>query len=226
MQQVVTIKGGKDGLRLHIADDAEWQQVMRALQEQFVQGQQFFSGARLHLDVGERTLTDAQLAEVLGLMSSHGIVPQHLIAADRDSRDRARAAGLTVRVAPETRPAAGTPTVAPAPEATLLVRTVRSGQVIRHAGHVTLIGDVNAGAEIIAGGSVVVWGRLRGLVHAGAMGDRTAVIAALELRPTQLRIANLIARTPEDATAGQTVPEVASVEDDHILVETWAVYRK
>jgi septum site-determining protein MinC len=106
----------------------------------------------------------------------------------------------------------------------LVARTVRSGQVVRHQGHVTLIGDVNPGSEIIAGGNVVVWGRLRGLVHAGALGNRSALICALELRPTQLRIADLIARTPE-GVAGQ-IPEVARVEDEHIIVEAWEVYRK
>jgi septum site-determining protein MinC len=65
-------------------------------------------------------------------------------------------------------------------------------------GRLPSLGDVNPGAEIIAGGSVVVWGRLRGLVHAGAMGDDTAVICALDLNPTQLRIADQIAIPPAD----------------------------
>jgi septum site-determining protein MinC len=101
---------------------------------------------------------------------------------------------------------------------------VRSGQVIRHHGHVTVLGDVNAGGEIIAGGNVLVWGRLRGTVHAGALGDRKAVICALELAPTQLRIADLIARAPEGG-AGR-FPEVAFVENDQIGVEPWETYRK
>ncbi|HEX7008861.1 MAG TPA: septum site-determining protein MinC, partial [Phycisphaeraceae bacterium] len=76
-------------------------------------------------------------------------------------------------------------------EAALVQRTLRSGQVVRHQGHLTVLGDVNPGAEVIAGGSVVVWGRVRGTVHAGALGDRSAQICALELAPTQLRIADL-----------------------------------
>src|SRR5205823_5759540 len=109
-------------------------------------------------------------------------------------------------------------------EAIFVSRTIRSGQVIRHHGHVTILGDVNAGSEIIAGGTVVVWGRLRGTVHAGAMGDRQAIICALELTPTQLRIADLIARTPEDS-AGR-FPEVARIEGDRISVEVWEAYRR
>ena len=51
--------------------------------------------------------------------------------------------------------------------AVLLKNTLRSGRVIRHVGHVIVIGDVNPGAQIIAGGDVIIWGRLRGTVHAG-----------------------------------------------------------
>jgi septum site-determining protein MinC len=96
--------------------------------------------------------------------------------------------------------------------------------VIRHHGHVTVLGDVNAGAEIIAGGNVIVWGRLRGTVHAGALGDRAAIIGALELAPTQLRIADLIARSPEGGA--NAFAEVAFVENDQINVEAWDAYRK
>ena len=52
-----------------------------------------------------------------------------------------------------------------------------------------VLGDVNPGAEIVAEGNIIVWGRVRGLVHAGSKGNATAVICALDLSPTQLRIA-------------------------------------
>ncbi|HUM69496.1 MAG TPA: septum site-determining protein MinC, partial [Chloroflexota bacterium] len=114
---------------------------------------------------------------------------------------------------------------APAPnqndtQVLLLRETLRSGRSIIHDGHVVIIGDVNAGAEIIAGGDVLVWGRLRGLVHAGAMGDDTAVICALDLNPTQLRIADQIAIAPHDN--GRTpYPEQASIKDGQIIAERW-----
>lgn len=222
MSDLVNIKGGKDGLRLQLDEDAAWSDVLDALRTQLEQGGSFFAGARLVIDVGDRSLQEHQLTEVLTLMEQHGLHPESLASTTRESRNAARSAGLLARPAPQR-----SPTPAPAPatgDAMLVSRTVRSGQVIRYHGHVTLIGDVNPGAEVIAGGSVVVWGRLRGLVHAGALGDSSAVICALELQPTQLRIANLIARTPEGA-AGHT-PEVARVDQDQIIVEAWEVYRR
>jgi septum site-determining protein MinC len=65
---------------------------------------------------------------------------------------------------------------------------------------------------------------LRGLVHAGALGDRGSLIGALELQPTQLRIADLIARTPEGASS--RTPEIARVEADRIIVESWEGFRR
>lgn len=222
MSDLVSIKGGKEGLRLHLDEEADWPSLLAALRTQFDQGGNFFAGARLIVDVGSRPLNEQQLSEVLTLMQQHGLQPEALAASARESRNAARAAGLTARPVPQRMPApAG---VANESEATLVTRTVRSGQILRHPGHITLIGDVNPGSEVIAGGSVVVWGRLRGLVHAGALGNRSALICALELQPTQLRIADVIARTPEGAV-GRT-PEVARVENDHIIVEAWEVYRR
>ncbi len=81
------------------------------------------------------------------------------------------------------------------------------------------MGDVNPGAEIVAAGSVVIWGRLRGVVHAGAGGDEQAIVCALELSPTQLRIAGDIAISP--IKPGKKQPEVARIENGLIIAEPW-----
>jgi septum site-determining protein MinC len=67
----------------------------------------------------------------------------------------------------------------------------------------------------------VVWGRLRGTVHAGAFGDRSALICALQLAPTQLRIADAYARAPDEGIDGPQVPEVAALRDEVIVVDPW-----
>ncbi len=101
----------------------------------------------------------------------------------------------------------------------LVHRTLRSGFKISYAGHVVVVGDVNPGAEIIAGGNVVVWGRLKGVVHAGAQGDEEAVVCALELVPTQLRIADKIAIQPKRPSKPQ--PEMARIHDGQVVAEHW-----
>ena len=113
--------------------------------------------------------------------------------------------------------------------ALLVHATLRGGQSIEHPGAVIVIGDVNPGAQVVAGGDVVIWGRLRGTVHAGAAGNRAAVVCALLLQPTQLRIGDAIGRAPDPIgqrwrlylRSSRPAPEVAHVSDGVIIVEPW-----
>jgi septum site-determining protein MinC len=98
--------------------------------------------------------------------------------------------------------------------------TLRGGQALHNLGNLVVIGDVNPGAELVASGDIVVFGALRGVAHAGAQGDRGARVIALELAPTQLRIATLIATS--DAGTKPRGPEHASIVDERIVVVPFA----
>lgn len=98
--------------------------------------------------------------------------------------------------------------------------TVRSGQLIKFHGNVVVIGDANPGSEIIASGNIVVLGMLRGIVHAGATGNKEAVVVAYNMNPTQLRIADVITRPPDEKVVIKTpMPEIAFIKDDTIYIE-------
>jgi septum formation inhibitor MinC len=101
--------------------------------------------------------------------------------------------------------------------------TVRGGQSLQQVGNIVVVGDVNPGAELIASGDIVVFGALRGTAHAGAQGDRAARVAALELAPTQLRIATCIAAGDG---AKRREPEEAHVEGDRIVIVPLAEARR
>jgi septum site-determining protein MinC len=219
MPNLIAIKGSKDGLRLQLDESAAWPELLESLRDQLSQAAHFFNGAQIMVDIGDRALAEQQFGELLELMRQHGLRPESLASTARESRNAARAAGISAR--PLRREVAESEERG---EASFVQRTVRSGQIVRHYGHVTVLGDVNAGGEIIAGGNVIVWGRLRGTVHAGALGDRSAVICALELAPTQLRIADLIAVPP--AGRAERLPEIARVVGEQISVEAWDAYRK
>jgi len=106
-------------------------------------------------------------------------------------------------------------------DAALVVRrTLRSGVSLRHPGSIVVIGDVHSGAEVIAGGDIVVWGRLHGTAHAGAFGDDQAVVCALDLSPTQLRIARHITRSPDERRR-KLQPETARVMHGRIEAVVW-----
>jgi septum site-determining protein MinC len=95
--------------------------------------------------------------------------------------------------------------------------TVRGGQALHNLGNIVVVGDVNPGAELVASGDIIVFGALRGVAHAGAQGDANARVIALELAPTQLRIATLIAAEVGPAHAPH-VAEHAVVEDGRIVI--------
>jgi septum site-determining protein MinC len=104
-------------------------------------------------------------------------------------------------------------------------RTVRSGEKIAAEGHVIVMGDINPGAEVISGSSIFVWGSLKGTAYAGVPDRSDAVIAALHLAPIQLRIAGHIARPPEAKSDHASSPQLARVNHNGIVVESWDRHR-
>ena len=118
-------------------------------------------------------------------------------------------------------PAARVPGAVSAPPAvgpaTLYHRgTLRGGRALQQLGSIVVVGDVNPGAELVATGDIVVFGALRGTAHAGAQGDVEARVFALELAPTQLRIATFIASG--DNGQRKPAPEVAFVSAGRIAI--------
>ena len=105
------------------------------------------------------------------------------------------------------------------PESVFHTGTLRAGQNLQSEGHLVVLGDVNPGAEVVAAGNIVVLGVLKGLVHAGAGGDRSACVSALQMCPTQIRIADIITRSP-DGNIVATEPEIAYVKDDRIYIDS------
>ena len=99
-------------------------------------------------------------------------------------------------------------------------KIVRSGQVLHVKGNLLLIGDVNPGGTVIAGGNIFVVGSLRGIAHAGYYGDTDAVIAASVMNPMQLRISDVTMRAPEEKEDGAEAAECAYIdENNHIVVD-------
>jgi septum site-determining protein MinC len=104
----------------------------------------------------------------------------------------------------------------------IINKTLRSGQKVEYDGDILILGDVNPDAYVVSSGSVIVMGNLRGVVHAGANGDETAVVMALKLRPQQIRISNHIARSPDepDVKAEESnSPEIAYIENNAIVID-------
>jgi septum site-determining protein MinC len=230
----INIKGIRDGLLISPEGDlltAAYHTLRQTLQTELSAKQAFLRGSRVALNLGGRILTAAQLTDLQTVLSDLELELWAALADNEATREAAQQLGLATRLAGSatdlhgnqltSKPTAETTAPAAASGNSLLLReTVRSGRSIQHEGHIIIIGDVNPGAEIIAGGDVIVWGKLRGLVHAGANGNSGAIICALDLSPTQLRIADQIAISPPDQRRKPT-PETAVIRDGQIIAQAW-----
>ena len=95
--------------------------------------------------------------------------------------------------------------------------TIRSGEYLDSAGDLLILGDVNPGAKVRAEGSIMIWGKLLGIAHAGRKGNSKATISALQLRPVQLRIAEKVARGPNDKPL-MVFAEQARIDSEEIII--------
>lgn len=219
----VMLKGTGEGLLISLGD-GEWQALLTELESRLKDTAAFFRGAEVILDPGTRLLTAEMLKAAMAILKEHDIELHAVVSANEDTISTAQGLGLRAqppRPRPHRRGAKAEVKRPVLSEGILLRGTVRSGQVVQHPGHVVIIGDVNPGGQVIAGGDVIVWGRVRGVVQAGAIGDDEAVVCALNLAPAQLRIGNYIARAPEEQDQHKARPEVAYVKDGTIVVDSW-----
>lgn len=218
------IKGIKDGLLISMGE-GEWADLEAALLAHVEEKAVFFQGARVALEVGNHILRAAELGLLRDRLSSKGITLWAVISNSPVTEGTAQVLGLATRIStprPE-RTIKPLDTNLAGENAIFVHRTLRSGFKVSHHGHVIVLGDVNPGAEVIAGGSIIIWGRLRGVVHAGSDGDDSAVVCALGMEPTQLRIAGLLS-TPQKVSRflrGKPEPEMVRIENGVLVAVPW-----
>lgn len=219
MTDRVAIKGARGGVRVVIDEACSWTDAFNDIQHQLTQNAALLNGVKVSFELGGRMLAETDMQALQAVITQHHVADFELQTDSRELRQLARSLGVTARpmgLRTESRTSD--------PLGGIVMRNLRNGQVLKHHGDLTLLGDVNGGAEVVATGSVVVFGRVRGMVYAGAAGNREAIICAIDLSATQIRIADVRARSPEEQ--GDKVPEIACIEGDRIVVHEWETYRR
>ncbi len=196
---LVTFKGTKDGLQIILDPKADLTEVFAELEGELVKNSRFFATGTANIHTCGRQLGSNQLAQLAAILEMGGLSLTQLAVKEMDL--------------------IGEEASAPIPGPRFIKRTLRSGMQVQHDGDVVIFGDLNPGAEVVASGDILVFGTLRGMVHAGATGNQTAQVAALRLSPTQLRIADLIARSPDGEEEMPEHPEVARIRDGVVVIE-------
>lgn len=223
----IAIKGTRSGLLLTLEPETPFSDLLSALAERLAEAPTFFRGASLTVDTSRRNLRVSERVQLEKLLAYY-----QMSVTSLEMMSAAREAKTTIAL-PVEEPFVEAPSGPPlqdtlqaqrdprdSHDTLFLRRTVRSGQAIHHPSNVVVLGDVNPGGEIVAGGDVLVWGVLRGMVHAGYPNNEFAMVCSLCLSPVQLRIAHLLSRPPEGFEA-QPRPEVATIREGQIVVETW-----
>jgi len=218
-----------DGVRLWLAlppetnaegDPISWGAVLQQLRQR-LEGTTADREPQTEVSLqgGDRLLDVRQLQTLAEILDEFSLVLKRVVTSRRQTALAAVTVGYSVEQVAAVDHLVRTPPQAGRPQADplYLQTTVRSGVDIRHPGTIVILGDTNPGSALLADGDVIVWGRLRGMAHAGFSGDRSRRIMALQMRPTQLRIADLMARPPEDGPP-EDWPEVAYIGTDAIRI--------
>jgi len=206
-ERTVLFKGIRGGLKIYIDPDAPFNQIRTELIEKIRNSKQFFEGSTVNLHFSGKKLDSEEQKEILECAVREidiGTVEFNEEAGNSPSVDLDGSFdGIEEGM-------------------TKFIRgTVRNGQRVFYEGNVVVLGDVNPGGEVIAGGNILVLGILRGLAHAGATGNRQAIVAALSLQPTQLRIADIITRSPEGENSKPAYPEIAYIKGSDLVIEPY-----
>lgn len=221
-----SIKGLRGGPTFLLNDRAPFRKVVAAVDDELARSNGFFRDTPIIVHFGARTLQRRDWSELKDTLHRADLLLHYAVAQNPASRELLHNEGLPVREklpSPRHRDigAPGAPKE-DANGALYLRQGLRGGQKQVFDGNVLLVGDVNQGAEIIAGGDVVVMGTLRGVVHAGYPDNTGAAVIALKLVPLQLRIGPVIA-IPEDGHdhSDACYPEVARIMDEQIVIEPY-----
>lgn len=230
----VRLKSEGENLLLILPPETEtamaiaWSDLWQQLKQRLNGGDRFWQpNTTVHLMATDRLLDTRQLQAIADALAEAQIQLTRVFTSRRQTAVVAATAGYSVE---QQAPVAGiNQTLNPAPvplsEPLYLQMTVRSGIEIRHAGSVIVLGDLNPGGTVVANGDILVWGRLRGVAHAGAAGNSKCLIMALQMEPTQLRIAEFVARAPTNVPS-QFYPEVAYVTPEGIRIAKAADFSK
>jgi len=195
------------------ASSLTWSEVLQQLKQRLNAGERLWQAdTSVHLIARDRLLDGRQLQAIADALTEAQLCLTRVYTSRRQTAVAAATTGYSVEQQSsiaQLNPA-GAESAQAMEEPLYLQTTLRSGGDVRHNGTVIILGDLNPGSSVVATGDILIWGRLRGTAHAGAKGNAQCLIMALQMEPNQIRIADFVARAPENPPA-QYYPEIAYV---------------
>ena len=209
MRSQVKINGEKDKILIKLKEEATQEEIMESLKKKLTELKKLYKEENNPIFITGKILKNSEMLAIKNLINS-----KIDVKVDFDSPKTLGLHGIKKSFDREIESS----------DTKFFRGSVRSGQRIEHEGSIVVLGDVNGGAEIVAGDNVVVVGVLRGLAHAGAEGNKKAIIAAASIECKQIRIANIIKEIEDEYDEEgnlivKTRKTYASVEGDAIVLE-------
>ncbi len=215
LENIVIFKGGRDGITVILDKDASFTDIKTIFIQKLQDAKDFFSGAKVNMRFKGRILSKDQQDELVNLLSGQNILNISFIHEFETHKDD---------IIEQSQEWFATENSIDTSMTKYHIGILRSGQCIEYPGSIVIIGDVNPGAQVLAGGNVIVLGTLKGVVHAGQ--DERAYkpfVMALGMYPVQIGIGDVIARSPDGISNEKNEPKeailIAYLTNDQIYIE-------
>ena len=215
MSQPVVLKSNKYGINLILDADMPFGQLEEAILEKFRESERFFKNAKIAISFEGRRLSQEEEFSILDMIAKNTSIQVICVVDQDEMREqmyKEKIDSYYQDVADNT--------------GEFYKGTLRSGQVLKCDTSIVIIGDVNPGAKIIAKGNIVILGSLKGNAYAGAAGDESCFVTALDMDPVQIKIGNVIGRSadrgPWEAIRNRHKtmdPQIALVSKGNIMIE-------
>ncbi len=220
---IVALRAYRDGLHLSIKPHLSITEIEEAIQEEISRMNRPLNGASIQIDFKEPTLQEEEMAYLRSkLKERYNLTVREFLVVSEEPASSPIAAAPTTHIITQ---AVNSPDSRESEPSRIIPYTIRSGQTEDFPqGSLIIYGDVNSGAEVRAGGDIVVLGALRGNAHAGMNGRLSSVIIAMDLVPLQLQISNYLTRL-SIGEKSRGYPEIARIgKEDAISVERFVKF--
>ena len=205
----VIIKGNKYGIIVVLNPDIPFDELKELVAEKFKESSKFFEKAKMAISFEGRALTNEEQKDILDIIGNN--TDMQIVCVIDNDPDREELFKKTLeQKLMELDNNTGQ----------FYKGILRSGASLEFENSVIIIGDVNNGARVVSKGNIIVLGSLKGNAFAGATGNTNAFVVALDMRPTQIRIADVIARSPDKPIKeAEKEAKIAFLEDGNIYIE-------
>ena len=209
MNNSVIIKGNKYGIVVVLNPDLDFEELKQLIAEKFAESSKFFENAKMALSFEGRKLSTEEQKEILDIIGQTTDM-QIVCIIDNDPTVEENFKKTLEQKLMELSNNTGQ----------FYKGILRSGASPEFETSVVIIGDVNHGARVVSKGNIIVLGSLKGTAFAGATGNTNSFVVALDMMPTQIRIADTIARAPDKPGKGAVKgAKIACLEDGNIYIE-------